>query len=102
MARSGQTGKRTGEPPVTGSPGSGGAGGRAALRELAGVAEVRHRGALHVALPALLVVIGAAMHDAPVVPHDEIVHAPAVRVDELALRRVCHQLVEEPRGLVLG
>src|SRR5262245_49298635 len=102
IASSGQSGKRVGDAPVIDAPGSGRVGGGAAGRELAGVADVRHRSPLHVALPAQLVVVGAAMQGATVVPHDEIVQTPAMGIDELPLRRVRHQLVEQPGRFVLG
>src|SRR4029453_15196364 len=35
------------------------------------------------------------VHGAAVVPHHEIAHLPAVRIDELPLRRVLHQIAEE-------
>ena len=42
------------------------------------------------------------MHGAAVVPHHEIVHPPAVRVDELALGGVIDQLLDQPLGLLPG
>jgi hypothetical protein len=44
----------------------------------------------------------AAVKCAAVVPHDEVVHAPAVGIDELALRRVRQQLVDQGASLGLA
>ena len=50
---------------------------------------------MHVALPAQIVVVGAAMHRAAIIPHDEIVQAPAMGVNELALRGVRDQSIDK-------
>ena len=62
---------------------------------LAGVGDIAHRGALHVAFEPQIVEIGAAVHGAAVVPDDEVVHAPAMGVDELPLRGVRHQFIDQ-------
>src|SRR5262245_21109681 len=54
----------------------------------------RDRGASHVArLP--LVVAPAAMHGLAVVPHDEVVELPLVRVDEARLRGVLGEIAQQ-------
>src|SRR5689334_2536351 len=50
---------------------------------LAGRRDVGDGRAPHVALEALVVERQAAMHGAAIVPHDEVVDAPAMAVDEL-------------------
>src|SRR5688572_6371388 len=62
---------------------------------LATVRDVADRHPRQVAHVAQVVVLGAAVHRAAVVPHDELVRAPAVRVDELALRHVGDHLVDQ-------
>lgn len=55
---------------------------------LASVGDVGDRGALHVARPAQVVKFRSPMQRAAIVPHDKIMHAPAVRVHKLPLRGV--------------
>src|SRR6185436_20993910 len=62
---------------------------------LAGVGDVADGDALHVAHPAQVVVVRASMHGAAVVPHHELVRAPAMRVDELRLDGVGDQAVDQ-------
>src|SRR5260370_26839212 len=81
-------------------PASFGGDGQAHL--LAGRRHVRHRGAAHVALVALVVEVEAAMHGAAVVPDHQVLHPPAMRVDELALRGMVGQLLKELRRLLVG
>ena len=50
--------------------------------------------------PRVIVERIAPMHRAAVVPHDQVADAPAVRVDELALRRVLGEFVQQ--GLCVG
>src|SRR5271166_7140497 len=69
---------------------------------LAGACNIADRGALHVAFPAQVVEFGSPVHGAAVVPHHEIAHAPAMRVDELALGRVRHELVDQSATLGIG
>ena len=66
------------------------------------LADVADRGALHVALPAQVVELGAAVHGAAVVPDDEIVHPPAVGVDELPLRGVGEELLDQRAAVGFG
>ena len=47
----------------------------------------------HVALPAQIVELGPAVHRTAIVPHDEIIHPPAMGVNELPLCRVRSPLV---------
>src|SRR5215470_6009614 len=54
----------------------------------------RDGGAAHVARLAL-VVAARAVHHLAVVPHDQIPHAPLVRVDELRLRGVLGEVLQE-------
>ena len=53
---------------------------------LARVGHVRDGSALHVALPAQIVEIGSPVHGAAIIPDDQIMNPPAMRIDELALR----------------
>src|SRR6478752_8716124 len=53
-----------------------------------------NRGAPHVAHLGVIETTNT-MHDLPVVPHHEIMLPPLVRVDELRLRRVLHQVADE-------
>src|SRR5580700_4862422 len=69
---------------------------------LAGIGDVADRGALHVAFPAQVVEFGAAVHGAAVVPDDEIVHPPAVGVDELPLRGVRQELFDQRTAVGFG
>ncbi len=69
---------------------------------LAGISHVADRGALHVALPAQIVELGAAVHGAAIVPDDEIVDAPAMGVDELPLRGVGDEFVDQRTPLGSG
>jgi len=62
---------------------------------LAGICHIADGGALHIALPAQIVEFGSAVHGAAIVPHHEIMHPPAMRVDELPLRRMGDQLIDE-------
>ena len=68
---------------------------------LAGIGDVADRGALHVALPAQVVELGAAMHGAAVVPDDEVVQPPAMGVDELPLRGMGHELLDQRAAFLL-
>src|SRR5260370_37218881 len=74
-------------------PASFGGDGQAHL--LARRCHVRHRGAAHVALVALVVEVQAAVHGAAVVPDHQVLHSPAMAVDELTLRGVLGQLFQE-------
>src|SRR5690349_16783072 len=62
---------------------------------LAGRRHVGDGGAAHVAGKALVVELHAAMHGAAVVPDHQVLHPPAMRVDELALGGVCRELVQK-------
>ena len=57
--------------------------------------EVLHRSAAHIAAVIDFIVRPSAMHRASVVPHDEIAWRPFVRMDELRLRCVFHQLMDQ-------
>jgi len=60
---------------------------------LAGVGDVTHRRAAHIAQPAHIVELGATVRGAAVVPHHQIVRTPAMRVDELpAKRSLCERV----------
>src|SRR5271155_1367149 len=61
---------------------------------LTSIGDVGNGGAMHVAGPAQVVVVSAAMHRAAIVPHHEIVQAPAMSVDELRLGGMGDQLVD--------
>ena len=56
---------------------------------------VRHGRAPHVTRPAQVIVAFTAMHGAAVVPHHEVVQASAVRMDELPLRGVIDELMQQ-------
>jgi hypothetical protein len=60
---------------------------------LAGICNIAHRSALHVALPTQIIELGSAVHRTAIVPHDEVVYPPAMAVNELPLRRVCDELI---------
>ena len=62
---------------------------------LAGIGDVADSGALHVALPAQIVEVGAAVHGAAIVPDHQIVDAPAMGIDELALGGVRNELLDQ-------
>src|SRR5690554_4184128 len=53
------------------------------------------RRAAHVAFVAAVVVFGAAVERAAVVPDQDVTHAPLMRVDELRLRREGEQFLEQ-------
>ena len=57
--------------------------------------EIRHRSPPHVAAMFDFVIGAAAMQRAPVVPHYEIPRHPSVSIDELGLRGVFHQFVNQ-------
>jgi hypothetical protein len=61
---------------------------------LTGVGRVGNGGALHVAFPPQIVEIGTPVHGTAIVPHDQIVHPPAVGVDELPLSRVGDKFID--------
>src|SRR5213083_1538215 len=60
---------------------------------LARVGDVAHGRALHVPPEAQVVERGAAVHGAAIVPHHEVVDAPAVGIDELPPGGMLDQLV---------
>ena len=62
---------------------------------LARICNVADGGALHVALPTQVVELGSVVHRAPIVPNDQVVDAPAMRVNELTLRGVRDELVDQ-------
>ena len=64
---------------------------------LAGIGDVGHRGALHVAFPAQVIEFGSAMHGAAIVPDHQVVDTPAMRVDELPLGRVRYESIDRAR-----
>ena len=64
-----------------------------------GICGVANRGALQVPFPAQIVEFGAVVHGAAVIPHHEVVHAPAVGINELSLGRVRDQLIDEGTGM---
>src|SRR5262245_61651057 len=68
---------------------------------LTGIGHIRNGRALHVAFPAEVVELGSPMHRAAIVPHDEVVHSPAVSVDKLPLCRVGDELINQHAALVL-
>ena len=60
---------------------------------LAGICNIAHRSALHVALPAQIIELDSAVHGTAIVPHDEVLYPPTMGVNELPLRRVCNELL---------
>ena len=62
---------------------------------LAGIGDVRDCRALHVAFPAQVVELGAPVHGAAIVPNSQVVDAPTMRVDELPLRGIGDELVNQ-------
>src|SRR5262249_59843998 len=69
---------------------------------LAGIRHIADGGPLYVAPPAPIVELGSPVHRAAIVPHHEIVDPPAMGIDELPLRRVRGQLIDQCATLVLG
>src|SRR5580693_7813091 len=69
---------------------------------LAGIGHVADSGALHVAFPAQVVELGAAVHGAAVVPDDEIVQPPAMGVDELPLRGMGEEFLDQRAAVGFG
>src|SRR6476660_8229006 len=69
---------------------------------LARICNVADGGALHVALPAQVVELRSTVHRAAIVPNDQVVDAPAMRVNELTLRGVRDELVDQCATIVLG
>ena len=67
----------------------------------AGICNIANRGALQIALPAQIVELGPVMHGAAVIPHHQIVHAPAVAINELSLGRMRDQLIDEGTTFLL-
>jgi hypothetical protein len=51
--------------------------------------------------PAQVVELGSTVHGAAIVPHDEVVQAPTMRVDELPLGRMRDELVDQCPALVI-
>jgi hypothetical protein len=47
---------------------------------LAGICDVRYRGPLHVAFPAQVIELGAAVHGAAIVPDNQIMDTPPMRI----------------------
>ena len=69
---------------------------------LARVRDVGNGRALHVALPAQVIELGSTVHRAAIVPNDQVVDAPAMRVNELTLGGVRDELVDQCAAIVLG
>src|SRR5580658_3536203 len=65
-----------------------------------GNAGALYRGASHVAHLAQIVEPARAVHCGAVVPHNQVMCAPGMRVDEPRLRRVLQQIADE--GACLG
>jgi hypothetical protein len=61
---------------------------------LAGSGDVRHRSALHITFPAQVVELGAAVHGATIVPDNEVLDTPTMRVDELPLGGMGNEFVD--------
>ena len=62
---------------------------------LTGIGDVRHRGTLHVAFPAQVVELRAAVHGAAIVPDNQVMNTPPMGVDELPLGGMGDELVDQ-------
>src|SRR5262245_57710245 len=69
---------------------------------LTGIGDVRHRGTLHVAFPAQVVELSAAVHGAAIVPDNQVMNAPPMGVDELPLGGMGDELVDQRAAVRLG
>src|SRR6266446_1071857 len=66
------------------------------------IGNIGDRRAMHVANPVQVIVVVPAMHRAAVIPHHEVVLAPAMVVNEQALGGVRDKFVDERLCLVVG
>ena len=69
---------------------------------LTGICDVAHGRALHIAFPAQVVELDSPVHRAAIIPNDQVVDPPAVRVNELTLRGVRDELVDEDTAVLFG
>src|SRR5262252_6541875 len=62
---------------------------------LAGIGDVRHRSALHVAFPAQVIELGAPMQRAAIVPNNQVIDTPSMCVDELPLGGMGDEVIDK-------